>query len=752
MKTKNIYLALAVGASTFLLTAQNNSQQGDEQRPPPRAGGAGGPGNERRRDRSETTETLTDLQKAQAKAILLKYDAATLTAEQAKAIHEAFRQAGLRGGPALNDAVRTSGFDPDKLRDLAPPPDRGIGGNDRPARPEGDRAQDGDGRSEPPAREPGGQGQYSIEQAISDRAQLNTIAFDGLAFLTGDLGSCTFLPPGKAADFFGFQYMRDVDANELGHNTSFVPRAANNVLYILTAEQKAQLITLAKEQETLLADLAYKRFPLIKAFCRQLEGDLPAGTTGLDREAVMTYTAQIFQLDGRLSYRRAEILGGLVRSLTAKQREYLGKMDFHNSATWPELEDQVDKRSLSRAAHVAVMTYASEMFSWYAGSVDADVYFCPERHATYFGSFYMKDIPAMGNANFSISTSLTGDSGEAFLAALTESQRPLVTGLVELQRQDLQEIVAVRRAISVELRRFMKEESVDQDQVLALARRYGELDGAISYLYATHFAEVAKTLTAAQKKTLLKLRNLDSKYTCKGAYLYSQAIALPPIPNTDFLFGAAAQPVSIPSAASPTSQVPSTSDSPFALRSPAVENGGRLPPEYTGDGAGATLPLEWSAPPAGTQAYAVIMHHLAPEGKAKWYWTLYNILTDVRSLPASVHGIGTVGNNSVNGRTEYAPPHSKGPGDKTYVLTLYALSAPLELAVPPSEVTRDVLLAAMTDRVLASSELKVVYARGEAGTVPGSERGATASALPGPSNDERGSSGRAGSDLRPPRP
>ena len=54
---------------------------------------------------------------------------------------------------------------------------------------------------------------------------------------------------------------------------------------------------------------------------------------------------------------------------------------------------------------------------WYAGNVEADVYFCPERHATYFGSFYMKDIPAMGNPNFSISTSLTGDSGEAFLAA-----------------------------------------------------------------------------------------------------------------------------------------------------------------------------------------------------------------------------------------------------------------------------------------------------------------------------------------------
>jgi hypothetical protein len=35
----------------------------------------------------------------------------------------------------------------------------------------------------------------------------------------------------------------------------------------------------------------------------------------------------------------------------------------------------------------------------------------------------------------------------------------------------------------------------------------------------------------------------------------------------------------------------------------------------------------------------------------------------------------------------------------------------LELTVPPSKVNRDVLLAAMKDRILGSAELKVVYAR-----------------------------------------
>jgi Raf kinase inhibitor-like YbhB/YbcL family protein len=490
----------------------------------------------------------------------------------------------------------------------------------------------------------------------------------------------------------------------LVHNTSFVPRAANNMLFILTDEQKALLIALGKEQEKMLTDFAHKRFPLIKAFHRQLTGDIPAGSAGLNREAVMKYAAELYEIDGTLSYRRAEVLGGVVRSFTDKQKEYLGKMKFNNSATWPDLKDQVDKRGMSHTAHVAVMTYASEMFSWYAGSVDADVYFCPERHATYFGSFYMKDIPAMGNPNFSISTSLTGDSGEAFLATLTEPQRKLVTGLVDQQRADMAEVVKTRREISTLLRSFMKQDKVDKDRVMALSRRYGELDGEISYFYAKAFADVAKTLTADQKKTLMKLRNLDPKYTPKGAYLFSAPIDMPEIPNTDFLFAAPA--TGKPAAAATTSATSSS----FRLTSPEVVDGGTLPKDYTGDGSAATLPLEWAGAPAGTKSFALIMHHVAPD-QTKWYWILCNIPATTMKLPKNVRGVGTLGTNSVNDRTEYAPPHSKGPGAKTYVYTVYALSAPVQLDVKPADVNRDVLLAAMKDKILASAELKVVYTR-----------------------------------------
>lgn len=194
---------------------------------------------------------------------------------------------------------------------------------------------------------------------------------------------------------------------------------------------------------------------------------------------------------------------------------------------------------MPREVAVAVMTYASEMFSWYAGSLEADTYFCPERHGMYFGGFGMKTAPAMGKRDYAISTTLTGDSGEAFLEALTETQRREITRLVELQRPDLLEIVRVRRAISTELRRFLKGEAADRDAVLSLSRRYGVLDGGMSYLYATAFANVGRTLTAEQKQALARLRT-NSPSDPKGPFLYSAPLPADSarIGSSDFLFRA----------------------------------------------------------------------------------------------------------------------------------------------------------------------------------------------------------------------
>jgi gluconolactonase len=154
---------------------------------------------------------------------------------------------------------------------------------------------------------------------------------------------------------------------------------------------------------------------------------------------------------------------------------------------------------------------------------------------------------------------------------------------------------------------------------------------------------------------------------------------------------------------------PNTTSSTFTLTSPDLGSDGRLPVEYTCDGASSTLALSWSGAPAGTQGYAVVMHHNAPGNEIHWYWVVYNIPADVTSLAKNMIGIGTLGTNSVNDRHEYAPPCSKGPGDKEYIYTVYALSAQPQITTSP--VNRAALLDAIKDITLASAELHVVYAR-----------------------------------------
>jgi hypothetical protein len=68
---------------------------------------------------------------------------------------------------------------------------------------------------------------------------------------------------------------------------------------------------------------------------------------------------------------------------------------------------------------------------------------------------------------------------------------------------------------------------------------YGELDGEIVYQYATHFAQVKQSLSSDQQTQLaaLRLQILGDHNFPTGAYLYSNAIEMPEIANTDFLFG-----------------------------------------------------------------------------------------------------------------------------------------------------------------------------------------------------------------------
>jgi len=393
-----------------------------------------------------------------------------------------------------------------------------LKGDEKPPRNEDEEKNNEDGGN-----------RYSVEQAISDNAQLTTIAFSGLAYLTGSQGADSFFPPGKVADFFGFQYMRDVDVNGYGHNTTFLTKIASNILHILDDDQIELLKTLAVEQAPLYEEFGYGRLVMIDAFRKQYENNQE-----IDLEGLTDHSEYLYEIDGQLSLDRAKVFGQIVRSLNDDQKAYIEKMSFNDSSTWPEVqEDESLKRSMSHIEHVAVMTYASELFSWYQGSVEADIYFCPERHGTYFGGFYMKDFEAMGNPDYFISTSLTGDSGKMFLELLTEEQRLKITSIIEEQRPSLERIVAIRSEVSGLLRSLMEDESVDENKIHDLMLEYGQLEGQMSLLYASRFAEVGQTLTDAQLSEMKVLRNQD--ILPDGAYLYSQPIKTPVVDSTMLL-------------------------------------------------------------------------------------------------------------------------------------------------------------------------------------------------------------------------
>ncbi len=153
---------------------------------------------------------------------------------------------------------------------------------------------------------------------------------------------------------------------------------------------------------------------------------------------------------------------------------------------------------------------------------------------------------------------------------------------------------------------------------------------------------------------------------------------------------------------------PRSSDGKFLLTSPVVEDMKELPQEFTGDGEAATPPLAWTGAPAATKSYALIMDHADKEGNMKWYWTQYDIPSGTTNLAKNAHDIGKMG-TGFKGEVGYEPPMSKGAGSRIYVITMYALNEPLNVAGKPG---REELLAAMKGKVVASSSLRVVHVSG----------------------------------------
>ena len=366
--------------------------------------------------------------------------------------------------------------------------------------------------------------------------------------MTGNLQSQSFFPPGKVADYTGFQYLRDNDPDNMGHNTSFLTRISYNVLYVLTDSQIAKLKLLASNELSLVQEYGYSRYTLMQAFRHLIDGTGPAASLKLP--AVRSVSRTLYNIDGQIAFGRAYLYAEIFNTLTDSQKAYLDAMKGHGFNSWSDVTESMLGNKLvglQQGTKTLVMTYAGDIFSWYAGDIDADIYFCPERHGTYYGGFYMKDAPAVGHEGYSINEELTATSGSALInntkGYVTAEQAEVMSSLVGLQRSNLYSgalnMVQLRTEISLLLRQ-LRVSLVNSEQiktkVLALSELYGELDGENNYHYASVFTQVYSTLTSEQKQKLMDLRHsiLSGAYSdgtpfdfTTGAdyYLYSDVIS-----------------------------------------------------------------------------------------------------------------------------------------------------------------------------------------------------------------------------------
>lgn len=140
----------------------------------------------------------------------------------------------------------------------------------------------------------------------------------------------------------------------------------------------------------------------------------------------------------------------------------------------------------------------------------------------------------------------------------------------------------------------------------------------------------------------------------------------------------------------------------------AFANGADIPFEYT-QYQGNTFPgLSWTAGPAGTRAYAIIMQDadLVVRGAPILHWSMYNIPAGTTSLPRGMaptaNPAGSAyGPNYQGPARPYLGPRTPAGPKHRYHFEVFALDT--TIPADPA-ITYDTILSAMKDHVLASGE------------------------------------------------
>jgi Raf kinase inhibitor-like YbhB/YbcL family protein len=140
---------------------------------------------------------------------------------------------------------------------------------------------------------------------------------------------------------------------------------------------------------------------------------------------------------------------------------------------------------------------------------------------------------------------------------------------------------------------------------------------------------------------------------------------------------------------------------------------GKIPKDFTCDGADQSPSLTWSAPPAATKSLVLTETDPDAGGGTFTHWVLYNLPANTSGLPADVPKQEQLPDGSRQGRNDFSkvgyggscPPHGS---THRYFFDLFALDT--NLNVPPGA-TRAQVQDAMNTHVLARGKLMARYGR-----------------------------------------
>jgi len=151
----------------------------------------------------------------------------------------------------------------------------------------------------------------------------------------------------------------------------------------------------------------------------------------------------------------------------------------------------------------------------------------------------------------------------------------------------------------------------------------------------------------------------------------------------------------------------------FTLTSTAFQEGAIIPNKHTCSGQDVSPPLQWSAPPKGTQSFALIMDDPdAPIGT--WvHWVIFNIPGQTSNLPEGVppkNSFPTGEQQGINDfkRIGYGGPCPPPGKPHRYYVKLYALDTILKLQ--PGAKKAEVL-AACQSHILGEAHLMGRFGR-----------------------------------------